>query len=278
MKLALRRVVTYMPKDAHLKIFQDGAVIEESGQILAPEKTISKHVSYFQDQQYEFYASPFNVGVAEMYSKAEKWAFEEIQADVLYFVEDDLYISPFFFWAMKQLADIAIKTDRVGLFSAYGDSSISKWEQFRRQRQFVPMHHLWGYGLTRKYWLKTVDKYATYLNIMAGTHYRSRPNTLISEYLSSLTPNRQLSEITSQDGARLSIMHSLNSVGLMCTPSHVLNIGKRGLHCTPAWYHNNIQTMKGSGGLYPFWAALPGAVTPVQIEQLMQAQKTFAYN
>ncbi len=278
MKLTLKKVVDFMPKDCVLKVFQDGATIQDSGEILAPDRVIERNISFFRDTRLDYFHSPVNICIGEMVLRAMQWGFEEVRADVLYLIEDDHFISRFYFRAMKQLSRMALGSDVIGPFSAYGDSSLSVWQKFKKQREFVLMHHLWAYGIARHFWLKILEKYQAYLKIIAGSHFRHRPNPAITQYLKTLTPNRNLPGITSQDGALLAMTHNVDCIAVTCIPSHVINIGKKGLHFRPSFYYQNLHLMNGASGLFSMPTFLPKSLSKAQIDDLKEKQKFFPYN
>ena len=277
-RLTLRRVLRFKPPGWHLRVFQDGARERHSGRVVGDPARIERNLEMFAYLGLDVAYEPgVNNGTAINIWAAECWAFETVGADFLIFVEDDIVISRHFFPAMQSLARLALDDPRIGAFSAFGDASIDWLAQWRARRQLQPMHHRWGYGVTRDYWLRTRPDYRHYLGLLENVDYRDRPNAAIVGWLSGLENAGATSHITSQDGVRTAIMLKLGCVSVMSTPSYAVNIGKCGMHSYPAFFHENREKIRGRHAFFPLPPSVPAALSAAAAERLARETRGLSY-
>lgn len=276
-KVCLQQVIKFIPKHWPLRIFQDGWT-DLHGEVVGSARSIRRSLEHFNRHSLDVaFQGELNRGVAEMVFEAENWAFEQLQADCLIVVEDDIYISKHFFPMMGKLAEFAVNNCRIGAFSAYGDSSLGYLEQFLKRNSFLPMHHRWGYGMTREFWLRGRPDYVRYLSLMQGIPYRKRPHDKIRTFLGGLNNTKNVAHITSQDGAHTAIMLHHGGYSLVPPTSYAVNLGKRGLHCRPSFYRQNLSRMRGAHPFFPFVATISEARLRQHEQALFEESVNFQY-
>jgi hypothetical protein len=277
-RLTISRLVRLLPPGWALRVWQDGHQEQHSGNIVGNAGRIQRNLAYFKTLGLDVaHQTGVNRCTAITYWEAEHWAFETIGADAAIFIEDDIVISKHYFTMMEALARLAIKEPRVGAFSAFGDAGIHWLAQWVGRRRLQPMHHRWGYGITRDYWRRTRRDYQDYLALLEGKDYRARPHAAISDWIGRLGKAEAIRHITGQDGARTAIMLKLGCFSIMTTPSYAINIGKRGMHFWPQFYQENLDDMKGRHGFFPWPVSLPMAISPVAMERLDHSSRCLAY-
>ena len=180
-----------------------------------------------------------NLGVALNYDRAERLAFETLGAEVAYFLEDDLVLSPHYLATLDRLAALALADERVGYVAAYGNHRLDVAEQQARRDELAQIEHLWGYALTRRHWAERQPLWQDYLALLAGRNYRDRPHQLIQEHRWRQGAGV---EVSSQDGAKVACCQVLGRVRLNTVAVLARNIGEYGLHFVPedfrsAGYH-----------------------------------------
>lgn len=189
--------------------------------------------------------APHNLGIALNFDRAERHVFETLGAEVAYFFEDDMVLSPHYLTALDMMADYALNEERVGYVAAYGYHKADLAEQSRRRREVVQMHHHWGFALTRRQWLRQREIVLGYLKLVAGVEYGKRPSQEIRRYFEELGfPH----PATSQDAAKEIANNVLGTVRVMCFPVYGHYIGKEGTHFTQAIYE---RAGFGTTAVYP---------------------------
>lgn len=276
-KVCLNRIVKFIPKDWPLKVFQDGWV-DTQRENVGSANNIRRALDLFSDYSIDVQSNgEINRGVAEIVFEAESWAFEQVSADCLILLEDDIFISKHFFSMMSKLSKFAVNNERIGAFSAYGDSSRSYTKQFLMRNQFVPMHHRWGGGISRNFWLGGRSDYVRYLSLMRGIPYRHRPHDKISEFLKGFKNAHNVAHITSQDGAHTAIMLHHGGFSVMPPTSYAVNVGKSGLHSYPSFYRQNRAQMRGQYSFFPLPVNLSEVKLREQNSDLYEKSVNFQY-
>ncbi len=277
-RLTLDRVLRYKPPAWQLRVFQDGARERHSGRLVGDATRIERNLEMFARLGVDVAYQPgINNGTAINIWAAECWAFETVGADFLILIEDDIVISRHFFTTMRALARLASNDPRIGAFSAFGDASIGWLAQWRARHRLQPMHHRWGYGITRDYWLRTRPDYRHYLGLLENFDYRDRPNATIVAWLSGLEHAGATSHITSQDGVRTAIMLKLGCLSVMTTPSYAVNIGKRGMHSFPSFYNENREKIRGRHAFFPLPLRLPTVLSAAAAARLDHENRCLSY-
>jgi len=73
-----------------------------------------------------------NLGVALNVRRTERFAFETLDAEVAYFLEDDLILSPLYLSVLDRLRDLCAPEPRIGYFACYGEHRADPALQARR--------------------------------------------------------------------------------------------------------------------------------------------------
>lgn len=219
--LASLKAQTVAVDPARVALFQDhGDPAEEA--CVAVFRTAFPEGQVFQ--------ADTNLGVALNIDRAERYVFETLGAEVAYFFEDDLILGPHYLDALGQLADFALTEERVGYVAAYGDHRANLQEQIERNREVVPMDHIWGFALLRRQWERQKPIIEPYLDIIRQRPYRSRDNTAIRQYYRSLGYPW---DITSQDAAKHIAGLVIGTVRIMSFACFGKYEGSEGLHMNP---------------------------------------------
>ena len=277
MKTCLHQVIKFIPHLWPLKVFQDGWT-DVHNQNVGSANNIRRSLDLFSHHSIDVqFHGGLNRGVAEAVFEAESWAFEQVQADCLILLEDDVFVSKHFFHMMGKLSEFATNNERIGAFSAYGDASRGYLQQYLTRNQFVPMHHRWGCGISREFWLRGRADYLRYLSLMKGIPYRKRPHDKIFEFLRGFRNAHNVAHISSQDGAHTAIMLHHGGFSVMPPTSFAVNLGKRGLHSRPSFYRQNLAQMRGPYPFFPLPVTLSEAKLREQNQALFEKSVNFHY-
>ncbi|MBY6243599.1 glycosyltransferase family 2 protein, partial [Methylosinus sp. Sm6] len=103
-------------------LFQDSAKSGRTGAALGDEDAAAASVRVFQRYFPDgvVVQAEHNLGVARNFDRAERVFFEDLRAEAAVFLEDDMVLSRYYFAAMAELAEIALRRPEIGMFSAYG--------------------------------------------------------------------------------------------------------------------------------------------------------------
>lgn len=218
--------------ESDIFLFQDGAVNGISGKRYASDEDIAENVRLFQAcfPGATVFQANSNLGVALNFERAERYVFEELQAPVAYFFEDDLELGPFYIKTLSRLTDIVLAREDIGYFAAYGDHNVFSKPQDVCNR-LITLSHNWGFGLTRSQWSKSAPYIDQYLSIVREEDYRDRPAPKIISLFQSWgcgTPG------TSQDVAKTLACYLSGSVKINTLATFARYIGEHGLHTNPA--------------------------------------------
>ena len=223
------------PRRLHL--FLDGHFCPYRDQAVADPAAVDATALVFQRAfpEGQVHRAATNLGVAFNYDRAERFAFEELQAPVAYFLEDDLELSPRYLAALDQLAALALGQERIACVAAYGDHLLPVAEQVRRRRELMALEHLWGFALTRRHWLERRPIIDPYLDLLRGANYRDRPDQRVLEYFWGLGIGVRG---TSQDAAKTAACLLLGRVQLRCAAVLARYVGDEGLHMSKQLFIN----------------------------------------
>ncbi|MCW3476560.1 tetratricopeptide repeat-containing glycosyltransferase [Limobrevibacterium gyesilva] len=210
-------------------LFQDGAVNEFSGRTHCDPALAAANIELFRTlvPQGVTRPAPRNLGVALNFDRAERFVFEELNADAAIFLEDDLVLGPYYLKTLERLLDLAVQDERIGYVAAYGNHRASHDEQMRHRSTLIPMGHNWGFGLTRRQWLRQRPYVDQYLDIVRSADYRGRDHDKIIDLFHSWglgVPG------TSQDIAKTHATILTNAAKIVTYPCFGHYIGESGLH------------------------------------------------
>ena len=220
---------------ARVHLFLDGAYCPHRDRLVADPAVLDRAALEFRRAfpTALVHRAPQNLGVAFNYDRAERFAFETLGAEVAYFLEDDLVLSPHYLATLDRLAALALAEPRIGYVAAYGDHRLDVAAQRARATELQPMEHLWGYALTRRHWQERQPLWQGYLELLHGRNYRDRPQQPILEHWSQQGAGV---EVSSQDGAKVACCQLLGRLRLSTVAVLARNIGEYGLHFVPEDY------------------------------------------
>ena len=148
------------------------------------------------------------------------------QADWLFFLEEDFVIGENHLASLQNLIDAVQGEDIVGGVSVSGRNS-DRWS--RSQFPLLSLGHQWAYALKSSYVRLREPLFDSYLEIIGGSPYWSRPHGRLMEFFSSLG----LAPIhSSQDEAKRVFACHLNKVILSSHERLGYSIGRVGEHQT----------------------------------------------
>lgn len=228
--LTRQKGVRYDP--AKVFLLQDGAVSALSGRRMARDADIEASVALFRRHfpEGQVRRSEANLGVARNILRGETLVFEELDAELGYFFEDDLELGPWYLFALERLREITAPFPRIAYFGAYGDH--------RRDYpgpvvKYIPLEHHWGFGLRRHAWRQMMAWLKPYYDILEGVDYNARNHRRIFELF---RPLDIASEASSQDAAKSIACLELGLYRVLTTVSFGRYIGERGNSFSPAHY------------------------------------------
>ncbi len=212
-----------------IALFQDGAINRFSGKRWAEDSVIHANIEIFKRYfpQGKCFVAESNLGVALNFARAERYAFEELNQDAALFFEDDLLLSPFYVNALDQLTEMALDDARIGYVSAYGFQGPDSLRANHEPLRYATLGHLWGFGLTKRLWLRNRPFVDPYLQLVQNIDYRERDARAIYRLFSSWGMG---CPATSQDCAKHLACVLNDAVNLNTSVSLGKYIGATGLH------------------------------------------------
>jgi hypothetical protein len=220
---------------ARVHLFLDGAYCPHRNAAVTDPALLDRAVMIFRRvfPAGQVHRAPQNLGVAFNFDRAERFAFQTLGAEVAYFLEDDLVLSPHYLATLDRLAALALLDERIAYVAAYGNHRLDVAAQQARQTELQPMEHLWGYALTRRHWQERQPLWQPYLALLRGQNYRDRPHQAVLEHWWHQGVGVTVS---SQDGGKVACCQLLDRLRLSTVAVLGRNIGEYGLHFTPEAY------------------------------------------
>lgn len=217
-------------------LFQDGAVNRISGNSYAEQKDIDACVQLFQRHfpLGTIFRSSENLGVSLNFERAENYVFDTLKAEAAIFLEDDLVLSPFYITSLERVLTFALSDERVGYVAVYGHHRTPLTLQHENPGKFVLLEHNWGFGLTRRQWMRNKAYVDPYLDLVRQFDYKFRDATRIHELFATWglgCPG------DSQDVAKTLACCLTGAVKLNTQACLGKYIGVTGLHMKAEWYH-----------------------------------------
>ncbi|ADP71675.1 hypothetical protein Rvan_2459 [Rhodomicrobium vannielii ATCC 17100] len=167
--------------ERRIALFQDGSWSDSLGKHKTDPELQDKCVSLFIEKFPfgEYFRSDKNIGTALNIDRAERYAFETLGADSAIFLEDDLVLGPAYFKVLESLIRLAMDDERIGYVAAFGNWRKTRDQQLASANKLQPMHLLWGFGLTKRHWLKCRPYVEKYLELVSGVDYEQRDHEKI---------------------------------------------------------------------------------------------------
>jgi hypothetical protein len=216
---------TLPPDPSSVFLFQDG------GPDSASEQCRAIFTQIFP--QGRAFAADANLGIALNIDRAERFAFETLDAECGIFFEDDLVPGPHYLSALRPLIDFALNEPRIAYVAAYGNHRASLQEQRRRRSDVVPMAHKWGFALTKRQWLRQRPIVERFLDIVRPRPYSRRDHTAIRAYFATLGFK---SPGTGQDACKDVASYVLGTTKVMTFPCFARYEGRDGVHFRDTTY------------------------------------------
>jgi len=236
LKLVLESIKTNDLKNIDVYFFQDGFKTFK-GESVTEESLIKESLKIFNDSgiKGEVKVQDYNLSVALHFDYIERFLFLDRNYQQVIFFEDDLTLQPNYISTLMYMFDKYGEDERVGMISAYGANSKNTLEnQEQNKHKLYHMHHNWGFGITRKFWLKRQPLIDSYLEYFCyNNEYRKRDGEAIRNWLRLQGFS---SNATSQDYIKQQATKRLKAVRITCYPNLGKYIGEKGLHCTPSLF------------------------------------------
>jgi SAM-dependent methyltransferase len=213
-------------------LFQDGAVNPCSNERHASEHEINDCIGVFQRlfPNKAVVRSAANLGVALNFDRAERHGFEELAADAVIFLEDDLVLGRHYLATVDSLIEMFATDQRVGYVAAYGDHTNSIEDQRAHRERLIGLTHNWGFALYRRQWLRMRPYVLEYLNLVRDVDYRYKDAKAICELFASWGFG---CPAISQDAAKTIACCRDNVIKINTYACNAIYIGARGLHMNP---------------------------------------------
>lgn len=221
--------------EREIVLFHDNALNPHSGQLRAEPADIEASMAVFREflPGRKIMLAEGNVGVALNFDRAERWAFEELQAEACIFLEDDMVLSPHYIAVLDRMLDMAAADPRIGYVGAFGDWGRPLAQQQEAPGRLIVLRQNWAFGLTRAQWLKNRPFVEQYLSLVRDIDYRQRPTRDILDLYSAYGMQRAES---SQDRAKFIACVLTGGLRVNTTACLARYIGRVGLHATEAMF------------------------------------------
>lgn len=213
---------------ANVHLVQDGGWSPRTKKQCGDEALIAQSEATFRRHFPEgrVWKAEENLGIAFNIRRAEMLAFEEMDAPLAYFFEDDLEPGPLYLWAMERLRAMIEAlpgpSGGVGYFAAYGEHHV---EHPGPDVAYVPMEHHWGFGLSRSAWRRIDAQLAPFYRILRGRDYRLRDHRRVLELYA---PRAHAVGATSQDAAKALACIEMGLAKVMTSVNFARYIGEKG--------------------------------------------------
>lgn len=218
-----------------IALFQDGAINRKSGERYAEERDIDANFAVFKKYfpRGIVFRSFENLGIAHNIDRAERWIFEELEAEAGIFFEDDLVPTKFYLQSLHALIQLALEDERIGYVACYGNPEVPLSVQSAHPYELIPLQHHWGFGLTRRQYLKSKPYVDAYLDLICERDYLRPDLKAIVDLLRSWDMAPML---PAQDVIRSAICCKTKSVRINTLPCLGKYIGVEGTHHTREVY------------------------------------------
>lgn len=216
-------------------LFLDGAVNRLSRRTYADAADIDRCEALFRAAfpGGQVLRAAHNLGTWANFDRAERHLFETLGAEVAYFFEDDLVLSPHYLRVLDGLWGQVRERDDISHFAAYGDHRADLEAQQARSRDLITMGHHWGFGLKRRHWQRMRDLLAPCDALLRGVDYRQRPTAALRAWLAA---QGLPAAGTSQDHLKAAAATLLGFWRLCTFACWGRYIGETGLHYSPDLY------------------------------------------
>ncbi|CAH0158368.1 hypothetical protein [Roseomonas sp. CECT 9278] len=223
--------VQLKPDPARVHLMQDGAVSQLTGRRHGDPALIARSIAVFRAHfpDGHVHAAEHNLGIAENILRGQALVFEDLDAPVGYFFEDDLEPGPLYLAAMEGVRRATEPfADQVGHFAAYGD---------HRKRPpgpevgFRQLGHHWAFGLRREAWRRIQAWLPDWWDEIRRNDYRARNKRRLLELWRT---RRVARDAVTQDAANELACAELGLARIGTDVCFGRYIGQEGQHFSPA--------------------------------------------
>lgn len=217
------------PDPSRIYLFQDGAINPWSREQKAEPAALAEVRAEFLRRcpEVNLHAAEENLGIAANIRRAERFLFEQLDAPVGLFFEDDLVLAPHYLEMLGRLVQLAESNGRVAYVAAFGDPQRSFAEY---ESRLIPLYNHWGFALFRRHWRDIDAMLAPYYRLLEGIDYAYRDNERIFDLFADMG---LANSGTSQDGMKAVACARLGLARLGTRRAHAEYIGAQGAHMTP---------------------------------------------
>ena len=213
------------PDPENVFLFQDGG----------PEAIADECLKVFSDAfpRGRAFVAEDNLGTAMNIDRAERFMFETLETEAGIFFEDDLLLGPAYLTVLNCLIDLALADERIGYVAAFGNYRATREQQIKDATKLRPLHLLWGFGLTRRHWLKCRPYVEQYLQLVRGFDYRRRDEAAIRLLCASwgIEPGD-----TAQDRIKSFVTGLVGAIKLNTETAYGRYVGEIGQSFSPATF------------------------------------------
>src|SRR5271157_515897 len=216
-------------------LFQDGAVNPYSNERHASDDEINQCAGIFQSlfPHSRIMRSLVNLGVALNFDRAERHGFEDLSAESVIFLEDDLVLGQHYISILDKLIEMFATDERVGYAAAYGDHTKCVQDQHAHRQQLIGLTHNWGFAFYRRQWLRMRPFLLEYLSLVREVDYRYKDAKVICELFASWGFG---CPAISQDAAKTIACCGINVIKINTYTCNAAYIGAHGLHMNPGLF------------------------------------------
>lgn len=218
-------------------LFQDGAESLRTGKRFGDRDKLVEAQAVFARYlpHGKVLESTYNLGVALNFDRAERTLYEELDYEVVLFLEDDLILHPAYFRTVERLLELTADRPDIGMVSARGFANDTPLLVQRAQAHRVELmdEHNWAFAMRRAAWRQRDEVLQPYLRLMREVDYRERDQGEMKLTLHTL--QRSLGRygkgyLTSQDSMKNMAFELLGIHRLTTFANFARYIGKEGLH------------------------------------------------
>lgn len=225
--------------DIDCYLFQDGAVNQFSGRVIAVEEDIQQCVKLWEESSLprkSLIARGANIGMAANFFRATEFLFDEKHYEKVLFFEDDLVVNSNYVRSLLILLDQFQDEKTVGVVMCHGGKPREFTDEERKanMRQIkTGAAHLWGWATWQDRWKQVKPAFLEYYRFVCDRD----PNTVKSkDIVDFFTSEGMNMKSTSQDTGFYYALVKNGFVTLNTVLHRGKYIGAKGWHMQPALY------------------------------------------
>lgn len=221
-----------------IALFQDGAANMRSGIRYAEDAKIAENIAVFGDlfPDGEVFPSKDNLGIAENINRAERWMFEDLDAEAGIIFEDDLVVTPHYIASLNRMIDVALVDRRIGYVACYGNHWTPLIIQEIDPIGYIRLDFNWGFGITKRQYEANKPYLDQYLTLIRARDYLQPDEEALRELLLTWDVRARLLPV--QDAIRNAICWKTGAIKLNTNVCLGKYIGAKGVHHDQGHYDN----------------------------------------